>query len=453
MVELDAVVIGGGFAGLSAALTLEASGLRTVVLEAGSRPGGRARTDYELRRGGPCELGAQMIHGRRAVTHEWVRRCGLHARIYPVMPRSRIVVDRRVGRYPWFALPFHPVVGFRAAIQARFTVPSRLQSYTGPDVSLEKYLNDHPIRPGARRIVELLHAHVYAADPGSIGVKGPSAEDRASVETLGYTNFQMVEGYSALADRVARELGERLRLGRAVVSVETNAQGVRVRARALVSQAEEEYRAAAAVVTVPLGVLKAGDIAFDPPLPGSKQRAIERIAIADAFALHLRVRGGTMRRRLGDFAMLWGGTPSSFYRPGVGLHESTEVVTAFTVGREAARLAALTVPEIVEATQREWESVVPSGVTLGTVEAATVHLWTNDRRFRGAYSYLPTGAGLDDRSELAAHVGNRLFFAGEATDVRGQSATVAGAIDSGRRAAEEVRAATVGTLDGRSGSR
>jgi monoamine oxidase len=441
VVELDAVVIGAGFAGLSAALALGASGLRVVVLEAGSRPGGRALTDYELRRGGPVELGAQMIHGRRAVTHDWVRKWGLHARIYPVMPRSRIVVGRRVGRYPWFAFPFHPVVGLRAAVQARYLVPSRMQSYTGPDVSLEQYLDSHPVRPGARRILELLHAHVYAADPDSIGVKGPSSEDRASVETLGYTNFQMAEGYSALVERVAASLGERLRLGMPVVSVETTRTGVRVRARVADAGAEEEYRAPAAVVTVPLGVLKAGGISFDPPLPERKQRAIDRIAVADAFALHLRVRGGTMRQRLGDFAMLWGGTPSSFYRPGVGLRGATEVVSAFTVGREARRLASLTVPEIVEATQREWESVVPSGVTLGKVEAATVHLWRKDPWFRGAYSFLPPGATLSDRADLAASVSNRLFFAGEATDLRGQSATVAGAIDSGRRVAEEVRAA------------
>ena len=31
------------------------------------------------------------------------------------------------------------------------------------------------------------------------------------------------------------------------------------------------------IVTVPLGVLKAGTIAFDPPLPEEKQQAIERL--------------------------------------------------------------------------------------------------------------------------------------------------------------------------------
>ena len=36
-------------------------------------------------------------------------------------------------------------------------------------------------------------------------------------------------------------------------------------------------RAERVVITVPLGVLKAGDVAFEPPLPESKQNAIRSL--------------------------------------------------------------------------------------------------------------------------------------------------------------------------------
>jgi monoamine oxidase len=224
-----------------------------------------------------------------------------------------------------------------------------------------------------------------------------------------------------------------------VTHVLTSDDGVRVRART--SEGEEEYRARTAVITVPLGVLKAGAITFDPPLPDSKRRAIERIAFGDGYALSMRLRGGTMRERLGSFSLLWGGTASTFYRPYVGLNAPVEIVTAFTVGREARRRAALGREALIEATMAEWAELVPAGVTLGTVEESDVHLWTLDPWTRGAYSFLPPGAALADRQELGKAVGGRLFFAGEATNLTGESATVSGAIESGERAAEEALAA------------
>src|SRR2546429_147590 len=63
--------------------------------------------------------------------------------------------------------------------------------------------------------------------------------------------------------------------------------------------------------------------------------------------------------------------------------------------------------------------------------------WQTDPFSRGAYSYVPVGAG-NAREELAQSVDATLFFAGEATHFSGQSGTVAGALASGYRAADEV---------------
>ena len=57
-------VVGAGFAGLAAALTLQHSDCcDVVVLEAGSRPGGRACTQPLPGGGGSWELGATWFHG------------------------------------------------------------------------------------------------------------------------------------------------------------------------------------------------------------------------------------------------------------------------------------------------------------------------------------------------------------------------------------------------------
>jgi monoamine oxidase len=434
--DLDAVVVGAGFAGIAAAQRLLEAGRTVLVLEASDRVGGRALTDYRLGAGVPLELGAQMVHGRSAITHAWIARRGLSTRPLPVTQRSRIVVDRKVGKYPWLALPFHPVGGTLAVYQGLHTVPRELLAATPPDRSLAEFLARRPMRPAARRFVEMLHAHVYGADPDQIGIVGCAEEERASPEGYGFRNFQLREGYSALAEREAATLGNRIRLRSPVTEVHVTDSDVRVTVRPA-GRPEESYRAGAAILTVALGVLKAGTIVFDPPLPPEKRAAIDRLGFGDVFALQLRLRGGTFRSRLGDFGIVWGGTPSSFLRPRVGLGEAAEYVTAFTVGREAARRVTLPDAELVRVTVDEWDDVLPPGVSLGEVEDAAVHRWTTDPFVRGGYSFLPPHARLADRATLAAPVGERLFFAGEATELTGLAATVAGAIESGLRAADE----------------
>jgi monoamine oxidase len=65
------------------------------------------------------------------------------------------------------------------------------------------------------------------------------------------------------------------------------------------------------------------------------------------------------------------------------------------------------------------------------------HDWTHDRFAGGAYSYTPVGE-LETPRLLGEPVSETLFFAGEATDGRGEQGTVQAAIASGDRAAEEI---------------
>lgn len=73
----------------------------------------------------------------------------------------------------------------------------------------------------------------------------------------------------------------------------------------------------------------------------------------------------------------------------------------------------------------------PSGVVRTT--------WGRDPFALGAYSFLAVGATPTMREWLAEPIADRVFFAGEATDGASPS-TVHGALASGRRAADQVRA-------------
>ena len=73
------------------------------------------------------------------------------------------------------------------------------------------------------------------------------------------------------------------------------------------------------------------------------------------------------------------------------------------------------------------------------LEAAYFHDWHADPFSRGAYSYTPAHA-LAARAALAEPVRETLYFAGEATELSGHSATVHGAIATGKRAAQQILA-------------
>jgi monoamine oxidase len=64
--------------------------------------------------------------------------------------------------------------------------------------------------------------------------------------------------------------------------------------------------------------------------------------------------------------------------------------------------------------------------------------WGKDEFFKGGMSYLPPGATIDDRANLAAPINDKIFFAGEATDLNGDAGTINGALNSAERVVEEL---------------
>ncbi len=446
--DAEVVVLGAGFSGLACAQALSSAGVDFLVLEGRDRIGGRAWTDYVFGGGAPLELGALMIHGRHAMTHDWVKRFGLHALPLPLMQRGRFSNGGRVGTLPWLALPFYPAFGTRAFWEGVYRLPHALSTDTGPDRSLARFLDQAGCSEAARLFVNLLHAHTYAADSDQIGIRGPGEEIRAAREEFGYRNFRIVEGYSELARRGADEIRARIHLKTRVRRLRWTDREVRVEAESVPGGDPVTVVARQAVVTLPLGVLQAGTMVFDPPLPERKRRAIERIPVGHAFTLHLRLKGGNLRRRLGDFALVWGGTPSTFHRPHLGTETGVGVLSAFTVGREAVRREDLSDSELVAVTLEELRSILPSGADPGTADRHLVHRWSRDPFAQGAYSFLGVGARLSDRQALAEPVEPVLSFAGEATHFGGESATVHGAIETGYRAADEVLARRQSGLSG-----
>jgi monoamine oxidase len=414
----EVVIIGAGVAGLTAARELSTAGARVLVLEARDRLGGRVMTHHAAE--GPVELGAEFVHGAFRAILEVVEEAGLRL--------------REVGR----GAPRQPA-GPRAGA-AFFAAMDRLlglASVGDADESFQQLVErvdvDPQIKAQGLRLVEGYHA----ADPARISVQSLIRNTAADERPGADRQFRFADGYDSLVTAIFQRVDPRL------CNVQCNVVATAVewqRKRVLIkTSAGAEFTAPQAIVTVPLGVLKAGAISFTPALDAKEPalRTLEMGAVARV-SLCLGSQVWETQQRLSTDAFLFTGDPP-FPVWWVSSPPPFPVVTGWAAGPNARALAGLTDAERVRAALDALTVVLgidPVLVHKG-IRGGFSHDWQVDPFSRGAYSYAAVG-GSDAGEELGASLDATLFFAGEATDSDGQNATVHGAIASARRVAKEV---------------
>ncbi len=194
--------------------------------------------------------------------------------------------------------------------------------------------------------------------------------------------------------------------------------------------------ARAAIVTVSTGVLAAGGIAFDPPLPATTRDAIHALPLGLLTKIAFRADEPTLPD-LPPFASLRRAVAHDHDRPMsfVSRPFGDPVLIAFCGGARAWEMVGD--PAQAEAEARAEAATVFGAEGAAALGRATVTRWAEDPLFRGAYSHAVPGAQAA-RSALATPLADgRLVFAGEACHPR-FAATVAGAWLSGETAANSI---------------
>ena len=431
----DVAIVGAGVAGLEAMRVLEERGIRTLVLEARDRIGGRIDTVRDPRLPHPVEVGAEFVHGSAPELEEIAREARLL--VYAVDGdrwRSR---GGRLTRLDDF--------------WERLQMVARRLDARKTDRSFAAFLDDAPGgRAGAdaRTLTRSFVEGFHAADTRRISVRaladGGIPEDREEQRQL-----RIAEGYDRVPEWLARDFRDRIATQSVVERIEWARGGVELSVRRAGTGATVGARAA--IVTVPLGVLLArpgepGAITFSPSLS-----ILDRVGACLTMGSVVRVamlfkeRWWTERMRslprdeslesmsflhgdAGDIPIWWTLYPVQ-----------SRVMIGWAGGPAAERLAGRSVDEIRDRAVAALAANL--GVSRGRVErqleACWTHDWQRDPFSRGAYSYALVG-GSDAATQLARSVEGTLWFAGEAADPQGRNGTVHGAIASGRRAARSV---------------
>jgi monoamine oxidase len=436
---IDTIVIGAGAAGLAAARMLSDGGCDVVVLEARPRIGGRILTVRDPEWPLPVELGPEFLHGEAKATRDIARAAGLGVVELP---------DEHVWAEDGRLRPMGEAWMRFGKLLER--IPTR-----GPDMSFERFLARRRVPAPTREMARLFVEGYFAAHVDRVSAQSTASAGGETDESQ--RQYRLAEGYFAVVEWLRAGLRPdrcRVRLACVVESVRWRRGRVEVGYRSAAGTRKRTLHARSAVVTLPLGVLKAapseaGAVRFDP-VPAALRAAVPKLEVSHVCKLMLRFREafwddpGFFRRRAGrglgepnridfihdrkgNFPTWWTANP---WR--------VPVVTAWAGGPRADTLAGLRETDLVD------RALASLGRALGVrrprledlLESWRAHDWRRDPYSRGAYSYVGVG-GVPAQRALTRPCEGTLFFAGEATEPE-EMGTVAGAIASGQRAARQI---------------
>jgi monoamine oxidase len=443
---IDVAIIGAGVAGLAAGRLLAVAGRRVTVIEARDRVGGRIHT-HQLAPDLPIELGAEFIHGRPPGLWSLIREA--HLPTYELEGSEiRYEGGRRSARgdQPGHA---HQVLEDMVAWLE--------QRPEATDMTFDQYLGltapESDAAEAAARYVEGFNA----ADRRRIGIAALAKQQRAEDAIEADRLFRVSSGYDAVPKFLAAEFvraGGTLELQAPVRRIAWSRGSVTVTA---LGAKETQFHARRALITVPLGVLQAGSIEFEPR-PGGILGQADRLAMGTALRIVLKFGGKFWPENL-SFLFTPSEFPATWWTP---MPNGAPVLTGWAGGPRAAVIEPCDTAANVEPSRASAAIERAAGADAGPPALLTAclstlakvfnrprselegllsswhtHDWLTDPYARGAYSYVPAGA-LDAPGRMTHPVEDTLYFAGEHTDVTGHWGTVHAALQSGTLAAERL---------------
>ena len=435
------LIAGAGLAGLSAAHDLRALGADVTVIDARDRVGGRTWTIRDgFANGQHAEAGGDMIDEAQEEIRRLCKDVGLGlTRILRggfgyVRPdatgRPRVIDSRGRGAMRgWDRLSD----SLRDWVRPYRLSERRWDSPIATELarrSVAQWLDDtradHELRATATGL-----RGFFLADPEELSLLALVDQFSEDDTSWPWNMYRIEGGNDRLAAKLAAPLGHRLKLETELVAVSHRGKQVRcslAHAR-ITSQLTVDYL----VLALPATTLRR--VPITPALPAQQHEAIARLKYGRATKTLLQFsrrfwRAPGRPRAFGSplpFGAVWDGNEDQRGRPGI--------LTLLAGGGASDLTQAITTKDGIAKLAGSLEWLGGAGSELLASRQVS---WENDAWARGGYAYFDPGFDPALRSWLARPFG-RLFFAGEHTSIRWQG-YMNGAVESGRRAAAEIRA-------------
>jgi monoamine oxidase len=450
------IVVGAGLAGLVAAHELTERRYAVTVLEARSSPGGRVHTLREpFSDGLRAEAGALFVPSNHDLTLKYARLAKLA--MEPAMPlfaarmfyvRGRhIVANRGDAGWPFDLTPEERKLGYAGIWEKYLNAPLRELgaiktagdgSGDGRLVALDRmsaaeFLQSRGASAGAIALLRVGYLDMLGD-----GIESYSAlqllQRIAPRQTAGppTVTYCIRGGSDLLPQALAASLGESVRYQSPVVRIEPAATSASV---VVVRDGERQRLAADYVVcTLPFTVLKGIDVS--PSFSPQKARAIEELRSTSVVRVFLQFRRRAWTAddlyvlTTTDLPMKW------VFDHTVNQRGARGILEAQALGEDARRVARMPEADRIEFALSQLEQIFPGIRT--EYERGTSISWDDAPWARGAFAYFRPGQMLSMLPHVVRPEG-RVHFAGDHTSA--WSGWMQGAIESGLRAAREIREA------------
>ncbi|KAH9856077.1 amine oxidase [Lenzites betulinus] len=415
------LILGGGVAGVIAARTLHEQGIDDImIIEARSELGGRMMS-HELGGEGnrwTVELGANWVQGTQVGG-------GPANPIWTLAKKHNIMLGTSdfFGRVETY--DYSGPADFQDVFQESIKHFDRLTSLAGArvpqrlvDMTARSGYSLSGARPNTPHEMAAEYYQFdweFGATPEETSWLASAWAHNHTFRTFSHDNLLSIDqrGFKALIKREADEFlnkGQVL-LDSTVVSIERAKQGM------MVTLADHTKLAADYVLcTFSLGVLQHDDVRFVPPLPEWKQEAIHSMAMGTYtkifiqfpykfwFNSEMALYADHERGRY----PIWHSLDHPGLLPGSGI-----IVTTVT-GDFSRRVESMTDAAVQQEVLSVLTTMYPN-VTIPDPVDFHFQKWYSDPLFRGSYSNWPANFLSEHQVNLRANVGERLWFAGEAT--------------------------------------
>ena len=397
-------IVGAGAAGLAAAEAFRRAGRAFILLEARDRIGGRAHTDRSLGAEARFDAGAQYIH--------WAER-------NPWAAIARQEGARFNDQDGWARTLF---IDGRPATEAERA--SRRAGFAGLDAILAPKGADMSLADEAKLAGPEAEAATSGLSRLSLG-EDPGRVSAADYDRLWSGTDLWVDGYGDLVATHFAHLP--VRLNCPILGIDWSGAGVRLRT------ASGTLDAAAVLVTVPVGVLKEGGIAFTPALPSPTQAALDGLSMGAYSKVALRLDPERIDpKAVGDAVSVARDGPTIYFEMG----PFGRPVAVANLGGDLSRDLCRAGEKAAVALATERLAAILGANASGAVTGGRLAGWWTDPYARGSYS-IAAPDHADARDALRAPVAERVYFAGEAL-AGGGAMTVGGATLDGERAARDI---------------
>jgi monoamine oxidase len=421
------LVIGAGMAGLAAARMLKAQGYKVTVLEGRDRIGGRVWTDHSWG-DAALDLGASWIHGIDGnPLSALVKEYGIKT---AQTNYDNIVVYDKSGKQLDDEKTSQIEAAYGEALEALGKIKESRQENGQPDISLQQALDEYVAQANisGETLINLnfsINATIeqeYASDINDLSLFSYDREGNFPGEDVLFPG-----GYDQIIKHVAEGLD--IQLSQVVNSIAYSEDGV------VVTTDKGTFESTYAVVTLPLGVLKAGKVKFNPALPENKTAAISKLGMNVLNKVYLRFPEVFWPEDIDLLSFI--AAQKGYWSEWLNIYKVTKlpILLGFNAGTYGTAIEKLADDQIVAEAMKALRTMFGGAVPDPEKWLITRH--GSDPFSGGSYAHTPPGTGPEDYETLAEAVESRVFFAGEAT-IPEHSGTVHGAFISGERAAKEI---------------